>query len=159
MEKRTTLTNGLRWLRHPLAVIIILVIPEAFQKSANQQIIIVSLLIAAIVWIILYMSQRIRFDSGNFFITNGQRERVIPFAQIDSVKRSGRKYNNRKYWYIEYSDKDDQPKKKYFLEGNFQHNSVKELIEAIKEVKPNLLVWTHPHFNKPDPEEDLEAEA
>ncbi len=48
--------------------------------------------------------------------------------------------NNRRYWRVRHTDKDGEEKKFSFLEGNFQHGSVKELIAAIRKVRPGVEV-------------------
>ena len=137
------MSNGIRWLRHLLIPIVLGFLVNAFQVHETWQRDIFFFLVVGIIYFLMYVSHRIRFDDENFIIIRGKRERTISFTAIDSIKRSGRKLNNRKFWYLEYRDKDDLPHRYYFLKGNFQHGAAKELIKKVQLVNPSLWILGH----------------
>lgn len=138
MSKRTTLYNGNRWIRWVWLVVIVFQTIGLF--SAPTQTDVLVLLIAILLFLLFWVLRRVNFDENNIYRIWGNKEKAVALTSVIRIERSGMKLNSRKYWRVRHQDKDGQEQKFVFLEGNFQHGSVKELIDAVRKVNPGVEV-------------------
>ena len=98
------------------------------------------------IWIGFYLvmsrARRLQHDNENFYIIRGSDERVVPFTSIVSIKKSSTKVNGSRYWKLIYLDEfKTENKCRFFSDFN------KEFHNSVKAVNPDVVIWTHPHFN------------
>lgn len=152
MAKPTTITNGIRTWRYPLALIAIFSFLALFQEPIFPSSSIVVFLVSSILYYLVYRSRRIVFDDRAIYRKNGKKEKPTSFESIKSIKRSSTIVNGVRLWKVTYLDSEGSEKRFRYKEGTFQHGSTKEFIEKVKRVNPSLVVWMHPYFNRPEEE-------
>lgn len=146
-QKHTTITNGIRPWRYLVGIWSLLTLTSLFSTWPLNTITLLSFSISAVLFTLLYYSRRIVFSSTHLFKIHGNRKQAIPLTAIQSIKRTGAKVNGTRMWIVNYLNTKGKEKKVRFLEGVFQHESTKELIQEVRKVNPNVVVWEHPHFN------------
>ena len=82
--------------------------------------------------------RRLRFDDENIYKIYGSKEKVVPLSSVIRFEASGAKMNSRRMWKLFYLDKDGKKRKIHFVEGTFQHGSVKELIKRLPMNNPDV---------------------
>ncbi len=87
-------------------------------------------------------ARRIEHDDENVYIIRGKKEKAIPFTDIISIKRSATKVNGERFWKLRYKDGAKERTIRYF---RMFFN--KEFQKIVKEKNPEVVIWTHPHFN------------
>lgn len=138
MAKRTTISNGIRWVRYLLIPVMLELIISIIQNAETRERNIFILLVVILIYFLLFISKRVRFDETHIYRIYGRREKAVPFTAVVRIEKSGVKINSRKMWRLRYLDKDEQEQNFLFLDGIFQHGSVGELIERVKEAKPSV---------------------
>lgn len=116
----------------------VIIFQTAVLFSSPTQTDVLVLLIAVLFFLLFWVLRRVNFDENNIYRIYGYKEKATPFSSVVRIERSGIKLDNRKYWRLRYRDKDGRERKFLFLEGNFQHGSVNELITAVKKVNPGV---------------------
>lgn len=144
---RTTITNGIRPFRYLMVFVALFFLETEIPSMERLLLDLIGLVTCALVFYLIYRSRKIQFDVQALYIVNGKKEKAIPLQSIESIKRSAAKINGTRMWKITYCLKDKESSKFLFLEGLFQHGSVKELIAKTQEVHPKVVVWMHPHFH------------
>ena len=142
MSKRKTINYGYRWVRFIFILPIIGAIFEFFSEDSKLAYSILYLLIFIGLYLLFWMARRLKHDDENFYIMRGSKEKVVHFSKIISIKRSKTKVNSERFWILRY--KDDLEKERtvwYFA------SFTKEFRESVQKVNPDVIIWTHPHFN------------
>jgi len=128
----------MRWLMIPIAVFAIAHIYENPRSWVGGAVLVVSIGL----FYMFQRARRIEHDDANLYIIRHKKEHVIPFTQINSIKRSSAKVNGERFWIIRYQDGPKERKIRYFrLFFN------KEFQQAVKDQNPEVVIWTNPHFN------------
>ena len=88
-------------------------------------------------------ARRLEHDDENIYIIRAKKiVKTISFKEINSIKRSAAKVNGERYWIVRYNDGGKEKKLRYFrLFFN------KEFHQAVRDMNPDVVIWTHPHFN------------
>lgn len=146
--KRTTLTHGLRPFRYVAGAVGVFCIQEVWNAERLTDGPIIIFVLAWAFWFLFYMHRKLSFDGTGVYKRYGRKEIHIPFQSIVSIKKSGTKINGRRTWKLTHNS--DKIRSFHFLEGNFQHGSVKEMIGIATKVNPDIVIWWHPFFNKPE---------
>lgn len=144
---RTTITNGIRPFRYLMIFIALFFIESQIPTLERLLTDLTGLAICALMFYAIYRSRKLQFDSQALYIINGKKEKAISLNEIESIKRSGVKVNGTRMWKVTYRLKHGKTRKILFLEGLFQHGSVKEFRAKTKEMHPEVVVWTHPFFH------------
>ena len=77
-----------------------------------------------------------------YSINRSINEKKIPFSVIISIKKSNTKVNGSRFWKLVYLDKLKKERTcRFFSDFN------KEFRQSVKIVNPDVVIWTHPHFN------------
>ena len=138
--ERKVIRKGWAWAQWISIPIVFFALPTEF-----HQYIWINLLIIAFgvgVFFLFRRAKRLEHDEVNLYLIRGKEEKVIPFTEINSIKRSATKVNGERYWIIRYQDGSKERKVRYFrLFFN------KEFQKAVKDQNPAVVIWTHPHFN------------
>ena len=137
-----------------------------FDDNPFTQVDVLVLLIAILLFLLFWVLRRVNFDEHNIYRVWGIKEKAVALSSIFRIERTGISLNNRKYWRVRYRDQDDQESKFIFLQGNFQSGSVKALMEAVKEVNPEVEIvesyiwnqWEHQKRHKTKRKEKKEAQ-
>lgn len=116
--------------------LVITIIENAETRLRNSLILLVVLLL----YYLLFKMRRVRFDDGHLYRIYGKKEKAVPFSRVLRIEKSGAKLNGRRMWRMRYLDDDKEEKKFLFIDGVFQHGSVKELIEKVRAVNPGVEV-------------------
>ncbi len=148
ISTRTTITNGVRPLRYLFGTIGLFLFASFL--GTYSEITLILLLACILLTFLFYRSRKIQFDESNLYRVYPNKEKTVSFSDITSIKRSNIKVNGTRLWKVTYRDKDQLEQKMLFKEGTFQHGSTNELIEAVKDVNPSVVIWGHPHFNQPE---------
>ncbi|GAB5525060.1 MAG: hypothetical protein Roseis2KO_29320 [Roseivirga sp.] len=137
MSKRTTISNGIAWVRYIWGFFTILFFSNIFSEGWQTDLIL-TLIFAGLTGL-FYNLRRVKFDDGHIYRIYGKRQKVVSFADIKRIEKSGAKLNGRRMWRLRY-DNDGKEDSFLFIDGIFQHGSVKELIKKVRAVNPALQV-------------------
>jgi hypothetical protein len=139
--ERRVIRAGKAWMRWLMIPVVLFSIAHIYEHPTNWIGAIV-LAIAVGLFFVFKRARRIEHDDVNLYIIRDKKVQVVPFTQINSIKRSAAKVNGERFWIIRYQDGDRERKIRYFrLFFN------KEFQQAVKEQNPAVVIWTHPHFN------------
>lgn len=138
MSKRTTISNGIRWVRYFFGFMALVFLSEAFE-GAWQVDIVTSLVFLILTWL-FYKMRRVRFDDENIYRIYGKKENVVSFNSIKRIEKSGATINSRRMWKLRYEKEGGREASFLFIDGIFQHGSDKELISAVSKVNPSVEV-------------------
>ncbi|MFD2568779.1 MGDG synthase family glycosyltransferase [Pseudotenacibaculum haliotis] len=137
---RRVIRKGWAWARWLMIPVVAFAIPQSLGSY-----IWINLLIIAVgvgLFFVFKRARRIEHDDENVYIIRDKKEKAIPFTDIISIKRSATKVNGERFWKLRYKDGAKERTIRYFrLFFN------KEFQEAVKEKNPEVVIWTHPHFN------------
>lgn len=86
---------------------------------------------------LFYNLRRVKFDDENIYRIYGKREKPVAFTAISRIEKSGAKLNSRRMWRLRY-DNEGKEDSFLFIDGIFQHGSVKELIEKVRTGNPGV---------------------
>ncbi len=143
MAKRKWIIYGFSWIRFVLIPVALGFLSEAISSDINRWINIAVVLFCIGLFMWMKKLRKLKYDEENLYIIRAKSEKVVHYSKIRSIKRSKAKVNGTRYWILRYEDEDNKEKKiRYFLSffyGDF-HNKVKE-------INPEVVIWTHPHFN------------
>ncbi|MCE7991042.1 MAG: hypothetical protein HEP71_03645 [Roseivirga sp.] len=140
MSKRTTISNGIRWVRYPLIPVILELVISSIENAETRSRDLLILLVFLLLYYLLFKMRRVRFDEGHIYRIYGKKEKAVPFSEVQRIEKSGAKLNSRRMWRLRYLDADKEEKNFLFIDGIFQHGSVKELIEKVRAVNPGVEV-------------------
>ncbi len=135
LAKRTTISNGIAWVRYIWGFFTVLFFSNVFSEGWQTDLILT--LIFAGLTALFYNLRRVRFDDENIYRIYGKREKPVAFAAISRIERSGAKLNSRRMWRLRY-DNEGKEDSFLFIDGIFQHGSVKELIQKVRAVNPGV---------------------
>lgn len=115
---------------------------------------------------LFYVMRRVKFDDENIYRIYGRREKAVPFSTVIRIEKSGTAINSRKMWRLRYDTKEGE-KSFLFIDGIFQHGSVKELMAAVRKVKPDVEIeesyiwnqWEHQKRRKAKKRAEKEKKA
>ena len=141
-EKKMITTGIIRWWRFFIVPIVIIVASDMFDSGRYSWWKVLILLFLCWLVYFLWKRRRLRFDSNNLYILRGKIETIVPLSKIISIKRSKTKVNGSRYWILIYIDEDGK-KRKLRFDSDFD----KEFHETVKDNNPEVVIWTHPHFN------------
>lgn len=145
-EKTLMINTGIiRWLRFLLIPIAVVV---GFGSIGPEGISWIGLGITAFLVVISYLlwkQRMLRYDSKFLYIKKGNDETRIPLRDVISIKRSAAKVNGSRFWILIYKDQARLEKK---LRFNSDFN--KPFFTAVEAENPDVVIWTHPFFNKPE---------
>lgn len=142
MNERKTISNGLGWFRY-LLIPVILVLLSAVIYNENRWIYLPFLLFSITLYYQFKKARKIKIDDQFLYLVYGRKEKVIPFQRIISIKRSAAKINGSRYWILKYQLEEGKTKSLRYFRDFFN----KEFHSAIREKYPEVIIWTHPHFN------------
>lgn len=141
LGERKVIRKGWRWARWLMLPVALLSIPTSFDMPYFLITNIV-LLSSIGLFFLFKRAKRLEHDDVNLYLIRDKMEKVIPFTDIISIKRSSTKVNGERYWIIRYKDDDKEKSVRYFrLFWN------KEFQQAVRDQNPAVVIWTHPHFN------------
>ena len=140
--KRRVIKSGWAWVRWVMILAIAIAAQNFFQNHESWPAFIVLLVFVGL-FFLFKRARRLEYDDENLYVIRAKKNvKTIHFKEINSIKRSGARVNGERYWIIRYQDGDKQRKIRYFrLFFN------KEFHQAVRDVNPNVVIWTHPHFN------------
>lgn len=138
MSKRTTISNGIRWVRYLLIPVMLELLISSIENSEIRERNLLILLVILVLYYLLFKMRRLRFDEVNIYRIYGKKEKALPFDSILRIERSGAKMNGRRMWRLRFLNNDKQEKSFLFIDGVFQHGSVKELIQKVRAVNPGV---------------------
>jgi Ca2+/Na+ antiporter len=140
-SNREVITYGYAWTRFLLIPVFFVLFLNIFNNPSSW-ISYVWFAVCLGLFYLLKQARRIQHDDENVYIIKGQKEKEIHFSDIISIKRSNTKVNGSRFWKLVYMD---ELKKKrtcrYFADFT------KEFRQSVKKVNPDVIIWTHPHFN------------
>lgn len=139
--ERKVIRKGWRWARWLMLPVALFSIPTSLEMP--YFLITNIVLVLSIGFFFLFKrAKRLEHDEINLYLIRDKKEKVIPFTDIISIKRSATKVNGERYWIIRYKDADRERSLRYFrLFWN------KEFQQAVRDQNPGVVIWTHPHFN------------
>ncbi len=142
MEKRKTITYGIRWTRFILIPVALGIVLQILDKDVHRPRNFIIFLICMGLYYLLGSSRRLKHDSQNLYIIHGSKEKMIPFSSIISIKKSRAKVNGNRFWILIYFDQAGKEHRiRFFTSFN------KEFFEKVKDVNSEVVIWTHPFFN------------
>lgn len=141
MSERKQISNGYGWFRYLLIPVVLILLSDVIYGNEYWYIELpfLVLTIAAYYW--LSRSRKIKYDEKNLYLIYGKKEKVIPFQDIISIKRSRSKVNGSRYWILKYQS--DKVRTVRYFRDYFN----KEFHSAVRTINPNVVIWTHPFFN------------
>lgn len=139
--ERVVINKGRSWLRWFMLPVAFFSIPTSLDMPyfliAN-----IILITSIAMFFVLKRAKRLEHDEVNLYLIRDKKEKVIPFTDIVSIKRSNTKVNGERFWKIRYKDEGQERTVRYFrLFFN------KEFHQAVRDQNPEVVIWTHPHFN------------
>jgi hypothetical protein len=138
--ERRVIRAGKKWVRWLMIPVVFFALPTEFHSYIWVNILIIGIGVG--LFFLLSRARRLEHDDINLYIIRGKEEKVIPFTKINSIKRSAAKVNGERFWIIRYQDGSKERKVRYF---RLFYN--KEFQQAVKDQNPDVVIWTHPHFN------------
>ncbi|MBT3801616.1 MAG: hypothetical protein HOG05_10745 [Bacteroidetes bacterium] len=142
MKNRKTITYGIRWTRFILIPIVLGIVLEIIDTDINRFRNFIFFLICLGMFYLLSRFRRLKHDSENFYIIHGTKEKAIHFSSIISIKRSRTKVNGGRFWILTYKEQSGKEHRcRFFSSFN------KEFFSQVKNVNPDVIIWTHPFFN------------
>jgi hypothetical protein len=142
MSERKTISNGIGWMRFLLIPVVLVLLSEIIY-SESRWIILPFFLLSLILYYRLKNARKIKIDDQFLYLVYGKNEKVIPFQQIKSIKRSASKVNGSRYWILKYELEEGKSKSVRYFRDFFN----KEFHNAVRLKNPDVVIWTHPHFN------------
>lgn len=136
MSKRTTISNGIRWVRYFFGFLALVFLSEAFEGEWHWDI--VTFQVFLILTWLFYKMRRVRFDDENIYRIYGKKEKVVPFTSIRRIEKSGAKINSKRMWRLRYEKEGGGEASFLFTDGAFRHGSDKELIKKVRKVNPGV---------------------
>lgn len=139
--ERKVIRKGKSWMRWLMIPVALFSIPTSTEMPyfLITNIILVG---SIVLFFVLKKAKRLEHDDINLYLIRDKNERVIPFTSIVSIKRSNTKVNGERFWKIRYKDEGQEKILRYFrLFWN------KEFHQAVRDQNPEVIIWTHPHFN------------
>ena len=140
-EERRVIRKGWSWARWLMIPVAIFSILDIWDKPDRWTGVIV-LTISVGLFFVFKRARRIEHDDENVYIIRDKKERVIPFTNIISIKRSATKVNGERFWKLKYNNGSKDRTIRFFrLFFN------KDFHDAVRKANPKVVIWTHPHFN------------
>lgn len=142
-EEKLIITTGIiRWLRFPIAIVVVILFTEFLKFNSYWQYHLLFFLIFSGLFYLLWNRRRLKHDSANLYIKRGKDETRVPLSNIVSIKRSRTKVNSKRYWILIYLDEIKQERKLRF-DSDFN----KPFFDAVRDNNPKVIIWEHPFFN------------
>lgn len=142
MSERKPISNGIGWMRFLLIPVILVLLSEVIY-SENRWIYLPFFLLSIALYYRLKNARKIKIDDQFLYLVYGKKEKVIPFQKIISIKRSSAKVNGNRYWILRYQLEEGKIKSVRYFRDFFN----KEFHQAVRLKNPEVVIWTHPHFN------------
>jgi len=142
-EEKLIITTGIiRWLRFPIAIVVVILFTDFLKFNSYWQYHLLFFLIFSGLFYLLWNRRRLKHDSANLYIKRGKDETRVPLSNIVSIKRSRTKVNSKRYWILIYLDEIKQECKLRF-DSDFN----KPFFDAVRDNNPKVIIWEHPFFN------------
>jgi len=142
-EEKLIITTGIiRWLRFPIAIVVVILFTDFLKFNSYWQYHLLFFLIFSGLFYLLWNRRRLKHDSANLYIKRGKDETRVPLSNIVSIKRSRTKVNSKRYWILIYLDEIKQERKLRF-DSDFN----KPFFDAVRDNNPKVIIWEHPFFN------------
>ena len=140
LGERKVVRRGWAWARWLAIPIVFFALPTTLHEYIWVNLIIIAFGVG--IFFLFRRAKRLEHDEVNLYLIRAKKEKVIPFLDIVSIKRSSTKVNGERYWIIRYKDGEKERSVRYFrLFFN------KEFQKAVKDQNPEVVIWTHPHFH------------
>ena len=143
MSERKVISKGIAWFRYVVGAIIffiVLTIPNSIKEVPLK---LLSILILVLIFYALKKARKLQYDVNNFYIIHGEKEKIITYKNIISIKRSRTKVNGGRFWIVLYKNEDGYEKKcRFFLDFFYS-----DFLNSVKAKNPSVVIWTHPFFN------------
>lgn len=143
MQEKKTITFGKAWLRYLLIPFILVFIFGIFVGDFKDGWTFVLLFISIGLFLWIKRARKLKHDDTYFYIIHGKKEKAIHFSNITSIKKSKAKVNGSRYWILRYKLEDEVKVKKCRFFSSFDG----KFHGAVRKVNPEVVIWTHPHFN------------
>lgn len=143
MNEKKTITFGKAWLRYLLVPFILVFVFGIFAGDFNDGWTFVFLFISIGLFLLIKRARKLKHDDEYFYIIRDKKEKAIHFSQIISIKKSRSKVNGSRYWILRYKIEGADKIKKCRFFSSFDG----EFHRAVRKVNPDVVIWTHPHFN------------
>jgi hypothetical protein len=138
--ERRIIRKGWSWVRWLSVPIVLFALPTSLHEDIWVNLLVIAFGVG--LFFLFRRAKRLEHDNVNLYLIRNKKEKVIPFTNITSIKRSAAKVNGERYWIIRYEEKGKQKSLRYFrLFWN------KEFQQAVRKQNPDVVIWTHPHFN------------
>ena len=138
--ERRVMRRGWAWARWLSIPIVFFALPTTLHEYIWVNLVVIAFGVG--VFFLFRRAKRLEYDDVNLYLIRNKKEKVIPFTDIVSIKRSATKVNGERYWIIRYNDEGKEKQLRYFRQ--FFN---KEFHQAVRDVNPSVVIWTHPHFN------------
>lgn len=142
MEKPKVVTYGYRWVRFILIPLIIFALIGLFEFGENWARDLLILIVLLFLYFLFWRSRRLKHDSENLYIINGNKTKVVPFTSIISIKRSRTKINGSRFWILKYTNDLEETRT-----IRYSTSFTKEFRDSVMKANPDVVIWTHPFFN------------
>lgn len=140
--ERRVMRPGWAWARWVMALAAIFTLLYLIQNPTSWGAFI-TLAVFVGLFFLFRRARRLEYDDENIYIIRAKKiVKTISFKDIVSIKRSAAKVNGERFWIVRYKDEGKEKKFRYFrLFFN------KEFHQAVRDVNPDVVIWTHPFFN------------
>ena len=140
---RETLVYGYSWVRYLLVPVLMFQVLYLYKFPNLGWTYIFITLLSIGLFIAFKYARKIKHDKENLYLVKASHEKVIPFSNIISIKKSGAKINGHRFWKLNYKDTNNVKHTIRFF-SSFNH----DFHDLVRISNPEVIICNDPHYHK-----------